>query len=447
MRERLVYCVLVVELSGMRMGGVMKKLIGCLCLVCLLSGCESDASWYDLGEGAYPILHGEAAREARYSGVVALYNTMKSVTCGEPGIECTGTLVHPEWVVTAAHCVRAFKDPVGDEVVSTVVDKPCNAYLRVGVGQQSSEYIRELYKVDQIYVPDTLMGSYIDEARKWYLMEGDIALMHLAESVPSEVAIPIPILSREVLGDDLGAMLALRHQVAGYGYDASGRMGERLKVDVSVSKICAQSSACRLGVDYCDVGDVEVVGCHPDDVMADGRCWSWMDYTEHVIMPCGSVYYAQYSGGPCQGDSGGPMLTEVGGRIYLSGVTSYGDSICQVYGVSTAVSVYLDWIKGIAPEIFEQSWEICGNGKDDDGNGLKDCEDSECFGEKSCDKGENGGSVLDTEQEETSGDSDEDSGCSVSGIRRSRMVDGGIWGVFLGIILVLRGRRKKELSA
>ncbi len=56
--------------------------------------------------------------------------------------------------------------------------------------------------------------------------------------------------------------------------------------------------------------------------------------------------YSQGKGGPCQGDSGGPSLSTIGGKEYVSGVTSYGDGACDQFGVSGRVSaVYTSFIK------------------------------------------------------------------------------------------------------
>lgn len=228
--------------------------------------------------------------------------------------------------------------------------------------------------------------------------------------------------------------------VAGYGYDNDGKLGRKLKIDIAVSQVCPRSETCVLGKGYCEVGDVRVAGCHPDDVMFDGRCRFEVDYIERVVLPCGSLYYEQSDGGPCQGDSGGPMLTEIGGVEYLFGVTSYGDAVCHVYGISTAVSDYRDWIEQTAPEILDGFDENCDNGIEDDGNGQSDCYDTLCMSEKTCTPDTNEGSVSYPEQEDAPVKEHSTSGCSVSGLSAGGL---GIWALMAGGIAVLRGRKKE----
>ncbi len=47
----------------------------------------------------------------------------------------------------------------------------------------------------------------------------------------------------------------------------------------------------------------------------------------------------------CHGDSGGPAFFDVGGTLYLAGVTSWGDDTCLTMGNYTRIDVFLDFIR------------------------------------------------------------------------------------------------------
>lgn len=62
-----------------------------------------------------------------------------------------------------------------------------------------------------------------------------------------------------------------------------------------------------------------------------------------------TLYYTQEAGGPCFGDSGGPAFVVRDGARYVAGVTSYGDSACTAYGVSTRVDSFEEFVVQLAP--------------------------------------------------------------------------------------------------
>lgn len=51
------------------------------------------------------------------------------------------------------------------------------------------------------------------------------------------------------------------------------------------------------------------------------------------------------TGGACNGDSGGPAFYERNGRVYVAGITSYGDANCTDFGASTKVDAFQAFIE------------------------------------------------------------------------------------------------------
>ena len=172
--------------------------------------------------------------------------------------------------------------------------------------------------------------------------------------------------------------------VAGYGYDQQGIKGYLDWTSIVLRSYCENTPDHS---SYCTYDKIlHIQGCHP----TQKNCTSNLEvnYDEsRLAFPKGSFFYPQKSSGPCNGDSGGPAVIRRGNRLYVAGITSYGDKICASYGVSTAVQDYYEWIQKIAPEIKLYYTEDCHNNLDDDNNGLVDHDDPDCAGEYWCGDG------------------------------------------------------------
>ncbi len=264
-----------------------------------------------------PIIGGTADTAQAHMAVVAL----------TPGPNwsafCSGTLITPTVVVTAAHCLEGRS-------TSDVQVFFGNNIFQSGDYRQVSEVL-----VHPDYDPQQTTS--------------DIGLLRLASAAPSSVT-PIPALpsSNGLSSSDQGATITF----AGFGLDEYNNSGVKLTVDGSIGIVCPGPQACSYGSAY---------------VVAR------------------AIGYSN-SSGPCNGDSGGPAFITRGGQEYLAAVTSYGDQNCSQYGVSTMVQSYESWINnftGGTSEICGNGLDDDGDGAIDCAD--SDCStDTSCQGGDAC---------------------------------------------------------------
>ncbi len=208
---------------------------------------------------------------------------------------CAGTLIAPDFVLTAAHCVHSY---------------PARLWT-VAVGSQNSydeaDY-EQRARVEEIIVhPDFVFPKFVN----------DVALMKLDRRVKwSEKAKPICLPDRkERTGRGLGYL-------AGWGYDGEG--GEPTK-DLHMARL---------------------------PILDNGVCQEWIKSKNKRVTLLPQQMCAGYEKGQtdgCQADSGGGLVVVEKGKLVLVGVVSagFGCGRERLPGIYARVTNFMPWIEDV----------------------------------------------------------------------------------------------------
>jgi secreted trypsin-like serine protease len=271
------------------------------------------------------------------AGVLALAAPAQAVVGGQPvapgqfgyvanvhvagAFGCTGTLIAPQWVLTAGHCGSATGS-LSMGLVASPVAFPPQAYTVVLGTVYADGTGGETHAVSQVAVDsDYLVTNGTGN---------DVTLMKL--DAPTKIA-PMRIAA---VGERDSWRPGVLSTVAGFGLTAQGASNPPAQMHVAQVPITTDQ--------YCANAYPGGLSTVADDGSFDSK-----------TMVCAG--YPQGGTDTCEGDSGGPLLTPVpAGGMRLVAATSFGNGCAQpgkpgVYA-RLAEGPIRDWIRTQVPDAF-----------------------------------------------------------------------------------------------
>jgi len=265
------------------------------------------------------IVAGTEAPEGKYPWQVRLYSTLND----KRGF-CGGTIIAPQWVLTAGHCVTVGEKEIGPHTVKDA-DK-------VVVGYGSNDRTRTIkVEVVKIVIRDEFKRDGIAG-------KGDVALLKLKQPIPDAKVISLadPAIDKTFV-------------VEGTPLTATGWGALWSPFDKDVGALMSELGSASEMMDKWQfpvkLREVQI------DAMDNSTCKAVFAGSPFTVAP--TEICAMVKGTTkdiCQGDSGGPLLVKAAASpqgYYQVGVVSW-TTICGSTtkpSVFARVSPFTDWIK------------------------------------------------------------------------------------------------------